>query len=347
MCNIAGYVGSKRAAPILIDMIKREEGLDGGFYTGIATLHEGKIYYAKLTGDTDKLVALTNAAALPGTIGIIHSRTQSGGGDAWAHPFVNDKNGVPTLAYVANGFAGAFANRNDEYTALTQRLLDEGYAMQSRVKIDNPRYQILADGTAVHMSDAMCQLIARNVDRGQDEVSAITNAFCEMPSEIVGLLLSLATPNAITFSRINMPMFVGFCAHGAYVASTPTAFLDDCTTQPQALPACSSGYVTKDGFCAVAYAQPPGKVPAITSAIQSKAYVAVEKCLLEQEMAFSALRKEVVAPLFEEKQCLPSALLTYQIVYDLQKEGRLQMRTVRVPDDFGSDAPRFKLWLQK
>lgn len=82
MCNIAGYVGTKRAAPILIDMIKREEGLDGGFYTGIATIHEGKIYYAKLTGDADKLVAMTNAPSLPGTVGIIHSRTQSGGGDA-------------------------------------------------------------------------------------------------------------------------------------------------------------------------------------------------------------------------------------------------------------------------
>lgn len=28
MCNIAGYVGERRAAPILIDMLRREEGLE-------------------------------------------------------------------------------------------------------------------------------------------------------------------------------------------------------------------------------------------------------------------------------------------------------------------------------
>ena len=70
MCNIAGYVGSRPAAPILLDMIRNQEGLDGGFYTGIATIHEGRIYYAKLTGDLDRLLALTDAASLPGTVGI-------------------------------------------------------------------------------------------------------------------------------------------------------------------------------------------------------------------------------------------------------------------------------------
>lgn len=345
MCNIAGYVGTKRAAPILIEMIKREEGLDGGFYTGIATIHEGKIYYAKLTGDTDKLVRLTNAASLPGTIGIIHSRTQSGGGDAWAHPFVNDKNGQPTIAYVANGYAGAFKDRNDEYTALTQRLLDNGYPMQSRVKIENPRYQILQDGTAVHMSDAMCQLIARNMDNGQQEAPAMANAFCEMPSEIVGLLLSLAKPDTITFARLNMPMFAGFCHHGAYVASTPSAFLDDCESVPQALPACSSGYVTKDGVYSTAFENSPAYVEEITEELKKSAYAMVTEYLQKQEMGFSQLRQQAVAPLFSGKQCLPAALLAYETVYKLQQEGRLKMRTIRVPDDFGGDAPRFLLSL--
>ena len=345
MCNIAGYVGNKRAAPILLEMIKREEGLDGGFYTGIATIHEGKIYYAKLTGDTDKLIALTNAASLPGTIGIVHSRTQSGGGDAWAHPFVNDKNGKPTIAYVANGFAGAFKERNDEYTRLTQRLLDSGYTMHSRVVLDNPRYQILSDGSAVHMSDAMCQLIARNLDNGENEMQAMANAFCEMPSEIVGLLLSLAMPNAIAYARINMPMFVGFCAHGAYMASTPTAFLDDCTGEAQPLPACSSGYVTCDSVQSVPFVNAPHAVAEITPEIERAAYQAVCEHLQQQEYAFSKLRTTAVSPLFEGKACAPSALLTYKIVYHLQKEGRLKMRTIRVPDDFGGDAPRFVLWL--
>ena len=113
MCNIAGYVGSRPAAPILLDMIRNQEGLDGGFYTGIATIHEGRIYYAKLAGDLDRLLALTDAAALPGTVGIAHSRTRSGGGDEWAHPFVGERDGEIRLAYVANGYAGCFADREN------------------------------------------------------------------------------------------------------------------------------------------------------------------------------------------------------------------------------------------
>ncbi len=41
MCNIAGYTGSRRAAPILIEMLRREEFMDGGLCTGISSIHEG------------------------------------------------------------------------------------------------------------------------------------------------------------------------------------------------------------------------------------------------------------------------------------------------------------------
>lgn len=43
MCNIADYNGTRQAAPILLQMIRAQEGLDGGFYTGIATFHEGRL----------------------------------------------------------------------------------------------------------------------------------------------------------------------------------------------------------------------------------------------------------------------------------------------------------------
>ena len=88
VCNIAGYAGERRAAPILIEMIRRQESLNGGHYTGIATIHEGKLYYAKLVGDLDRLLEKTGAADLPGTVGVIHSRTPGKEGDEWAHPFI-------------------------------------------------------------------------------------------------------------------------------------------------------------------------------------------------------------------------------------------------------------------
>ncbi|MBO5217867.1 MAG: glutamine--fructose-6-phosphate aminotransferase, partial [Clostridia bacterium] len=66
MCVIAGYIGSRPAAPILIEMLRRQEGIGGGFFTGIATVHEGKLHNAKLTGDLARLEAHTEAASLPG-----------------------------------------------------------------------------------------------------------------------------------------------------------------------------------------------------------------------------------------------------------------------------------------
>ena len=50
MCNIAGYIGSKQATPILIDLIKKQEAYAGGYYTGLAVLDNGKLQNAKLTG---------------------------------------------------------------------------------------------------------------------------------------------------------------------------------------------------------------------------------------------------------------------------------------------------------
>ena len=61
MCNIAGYAGTQPAAPILIKMMLAEEGFGGGYYSGIATIHEGKIHYAKLTGDMKNLLENTDA----------------------------------------------------------------------------------------------------------------------------------------------------------------------------------------------------------------------------------------------------------------------------------------------
>ena len=99
MCTIAGYAGNRRAAPILIDMLRKEEFIDGGLSTGIATVHEGKLYTAKVTGSLDTLLRETDAADLPGTVGLIHSRT-AGNLVSHAHPFTSEDG---DLALVLNG----------------------------------------------------------------------------------------------------------------------------------------------------------------------------------------------------------------------------------------------------
>ena len=65
MCNIAGYIGNRRAAPIRIEMLRRQEIYDGGLATGIATVHEGKLYMRKVAGNLDELLRDTDAIDLP------------------------------------------------------------------------------------------------------------------------------------------------------------------------------------------------------------------------------------------------------------------------------------------
>jgi len=329
MCNIAGYAGDRPAAPILIDMLRREEGWNAGYYTGIATIHDGKIHYAKLTGNLNDLISSTNAANLPGNIGVIHSRTASGGGDEWSHPFIGEANGEELLAYVANGSRGCFTPRAAEATALAGKLEASGFRFRSRENNPIGLYPALPDGGAAHMSDVMAQLIARNIIHGDEPSAAMDSAFCEMPSEIVGLLLSLAKPDCIAWSRINMPMFVGFSAHGAYLASTPQAFPAD-AGEPTLLPANSGGYICADRFTAAPYKNPPGRVAPITPQISSAAYHQIELCLKKAPHTMPQLKKQI-EPFFDPADCLPSAALTYAILYDLQRSGRLQVTIENQP----------------
>ena len=352
MCNIAGYVGENRAAPILLDMISREEGFGAGYYTGIATLFEGKIYYAKLTGDSDRLIANTDAAKLPGNIGIIHGR--SGpicGDDKWAHPFISIRDGEIKTAYVANGSIGCFKNRTAEYGLLADKLQNEGYTYLSKLQFDGDIYNKLSDGTTAHMSDVMCQLIFRNLEKGSDAASAMTDAFCEMPSEIVGLMLSLSDPDSIVYSRINQPMFLSFSSHGAYLATSAIAFPSD-AGEPQLLPPLTSGYVTKRGLQVIPYEAPPATVAPITSEVTAKAYNAVLGVLEKGETSlYNAVSgydlSHIALPFFEKADCAPDTALVYEILYSLHKEGRLCINKRKVPTSVeGLDATFFTMNLK-
>ncbi len=340
MCNIAGYVGQRRAAPILIDMIRRQEGLAGGYYTGLATLHEGKIYYAKLTGDTDRLVSLTEAASLPGSIGIIHTRSKSGGGDRWAHPFVSRRDGEIKLAYVANGSAGSFGIDDGKYIALAHRLEAAGYAMESKDKVERRGYATMSDGLTAHMGDVMCQLIMSRYDSVGDGAQAMAEAFCQMPNEIVGLALMADEPDRISWSRINMPMSVAFCDHGAYLATYPGAIPAD-AREHTLLPACSSGYVTATGYTAHPFPTPPCRVAETDARTVAAAYEVICAELEAGERTMAQLKK-AIKPCFEVADCDGSAALAYEIIYDLQKQGKLHVESRRVEGAAdGIDAPKF------
>ena len=111
MCNICCYSGNRPAAPILIEMMKRQEGFWGGYYVGLSTMDEnGTLHTRKVLGNLNDLLRDTDAAALPGHIGIMHTRTPSGGDREWSYPFVSTDG---RLSFVENGSLGRFRGRTD------------------------------------------------------------------------------------------------------------------------------------------------------------------------------------------------------------------------------------------
>lgn len=220
MCNIAGYVGSRPAAPILLEMMEREEGFAGGYYTGIATVYQNRLYCRKVVGGVRELMENTDAAALPGTVGILHSRSNSGGGREWAHPFLNP---AGDFAYVANGSPGRFQDNDCRISQAAARLYGQG----CRFTTASPSvagYPSCAPGCHIHTSEAMCFLIDLFRKEGLSDLDAMSRVFMDYPAEIVGLSLSAAHPDRITAARICQPMMVGWDADGAYLATTAMAF---------------------------------------------------------------------------------------------------------------------------
>ena len=168
MCNIAGYVGTKQAAPILIEMMLRQEGFNAGYYTGLATISDGKILMDKVIGDVDVLLKNTNCADFPGSTGFIHSRSKSGGSVEWGHPFMGTGE---KIAYIANGASGIFKKAYaDAHSAAYTELIREGYTMRSREEHPVGSYTVMPDGAGVTPINSLFNCCLSSKDNGQSYI---------------------------------------------------------------------------------------------------------------------------------------------------------------------------------
>lgn len=336
MCNIAGYVGSRHAAPILLDMIEAQEGLAGGYYTGIATIHDGQLHYEKVVGDTQQLRNTSSAADLPGTIGIAHSRSKSGGDREWGQPFVNCDR---TVAYLANGSMGYWQGKTDT-SALAAQLYEADHHFLAVSDEPIGSYPVLPDGRGVHTSELMCHAISAELTAGAGPMAAIASAFTSWPAEIVGLYLAAQHPDAIFAARWNMPVCMGRTSDGSYLASAPLALPAEANWRMW-VPPCSVARVSAAEVELATMGLPEQALAADIEPGQARE--AILEALQSSDGKSIGELNAVVGPLSSRDDRRLTYQTVYQLLSDLESERLVSHRIDRVE---GAEphltAPRFR-----
>ena len=123
MCGIVGYIGTKKASPILINGLLRLEyrGYDSA---GISTIENNSISIMKDKGRVKNLYNLPGIDNLEGTIGIAHTRWATHGKPSKenSHPHMDNSK---TFSVVHNGII-------ENYNELKKFLVKEGYTFYSQ-----------------------------------------------------------------------------------------------------------------------------------------------------------------------------------------------------------------------
>jgi len=122
MCGIVGYVGNRKASPILINGLKALEyrGYDSA---GIAVISDGKIEVFKEKGRVKNIQENNPVDHLTSTIGIAHTRWATHGKPSKinAHPHLDNSG---TFGIVHNGII-------ENYAELREFLMNKGYHFDS------------------------------------------------------------------------------------------------------------------------------------------------------------------------------------------------------------------------
>jgi glucosamine--fructose-6-phosphate aminotransferase (isomerizing) len=225
MCGIVGYVGPRRARPLLLAGLEKLEyrGYDSA---GISVLNDRQIEAVRAVGN---LSALRGAiAALDGRRGDAEPHGQGDGGGAvalaerpedtpedtatgightrWAtHGRVTEENAHPhfdtndRIHIVVNGIV-------ENYVALKQRLLAEGAVFTSETDAE-----VIAHLVATH-------------HRG-DLVEAVRAAYAELRGHYAFVAMSADEPGLLVGARKECPLIIGRGEGEQFIASAIPAFL--------------------------------------------------------------------------------------------------------------------------
>ena len=332
MCNISGYAGTKQAAPILIEMLKKQEFFDGGLSTGIATVdNEGNLYHTKVLGSVEDLLSKTDAINFPGNVGIIHSRPDDNFIEH-AHPFVceNEKTAV-----VDNGNMCLDEKLVKLREGVIKLLLDDGLVFESTKEMKKSPYPQLPDGRYISFID----LYARYLEylKKNNEMSyaeAMSECSSKIFSDCVYLMVSANSPDNIYVSRISRPMNIMKTEDSTYLSTSQIAFPKEKNIEyMKSLPQMETCIVNKDGFTVSPYPIGGGTVVDFTP----EEYKIIEDDLRQKLMAkptpLAHLGGGIMVANASPDRFRPNVKATYDALWQFHKEGILKQHvdTISLP----------------
>ena len=195
MCGIMGVIGSRPAAPLLLDALRRLEyrGYDSA---GIATLVDGKIDRRRAEGKLGNLSASLDQLPLAGSIGIGHTRWATHGAPTKnnAHP-----HGTERVSVVHNGII-------ENHAELRQELEAAGQVFSTETD-----------------TETVAQLVDLNLKHGMAPVEAAGAAFRRLEGAYALAMIFAGHPELMIGAQHGAPLAVGFGEDEMFLGSDALA----------------------------------------------------------------------------------------------------------------------------
>ena len=350
MCNIAGYAGNQQAAPILLEMLRRQQPYDGDMSTGIATIHEGKLHYRKFVGDVDALIRETDALSLPGTIGIAHTRPGGKTDEVPMHPNIS-RNG--RMAVVTNGttpetqYSPNWSDAVNMLDADGYRFVHESKEPATVHNLSTPHPVLARNGHMVSPAEARGYLVEYYMERGKTITEALVLASTHMYSDNATVLLSETDPDAIFALRTTRSLVANVENGETYMATTRFGMPDGMGDKAFDLPLFNACKLTRNGITVTGDRMDMEPVSENSPATYKKAYEYFEELLRSEKAPVNYDKMELTGLQMRDEwwdgnhTCIQNARLAYEILWQFEKEGRLQ-REMRLQDtSFGRPRHRW------
>lgn len=201
MCGITGYIGNKKALPIILNGLKRLEyrGYDSA---GIVLNENGAFELRKTKGSVSDLIAKCKDLNSEATVGIGHTRWATHGvpSDINAHPHISN-NGK--LAIIHNGII-------ENYGTLKIMLTSKGYTFKSETDTE----------VLVNLIQYMQE--TQNVDLS----TAVRYALNEVVGAYSIAVMEVDKPQEIVVARLSSPLAIGIGENEYFIASDASPFIE-------------------------------------------------------------------------------------------------------------------------